>query len=297
MEWMKHILEMLYVLTVKYSYFINFIDVSCKGVKLIKDKNSQNYMGYGFLEFNSHEEAENALKTLNGKLMPNTQNKFFKLNWASYQNKTNNNPNATEFSIYVCELDTNITEDILKNYFKQIYQSVISAKIIIDPATKISKGYGFVKFSDYSEAQRAIQEMNGKQINGKTMKVAQASFKKTTNDNKKGNFKDGGHGQGQNNMQNQMNNPNLIFGQDANLFNFSQDPAAIQQQMYYYMANGYYPQNYLYYQMYPQFYQQGAQGMPQGMQPGMQPPNMPPNMQQPEYQGMPPQQFPGEENK
>lgn len=231
-------------------------------------------MGYGFIEFDNHEEANAALKSLNGKPMPSAPNKVFKLNWASYQNKSNNNPNATEFSIYVCELDTSVNEDVLKSHFQQFYQSVISAKIIVDPSTKISKGYGFVKFSDNSEAQRAISEMNGKQINGKTMKVGQASFKKNANDKSKSNFKDSG--MNHNNQGGQMKNDNMtqmqtglnnqmFYNQDPNAVYNLQDPSMIQQQMYYYMANGYYPPNYLYYQMYPQYYQQ--QGMPQGTMP------------------------------
>ena len=150
-----------------------FLDIKCKGVKLIRDKTSMTMMGYGFIEFESHEEASAALKSLNGKEMPSAPNKVFKLNWASYQNKSNNNPNATDFSIYVCELDQTVTEEILMNHFHQIYPTVISAKIILDPSTKQSKGYGFVKFSDYAESQKAITEMNGKQINGKTLQNVQ----------------------------------------------------------------------------------------------------------------------------
>ena len=41
-------------------------------------------MGYGFLIFDSKENAEKALSNLNGKSMPKTKNKTFKLNSASY---------------------------------------------------------------------------------------------------------------------------------------------------------------------------------------------------------------------
>ena len=39
-------------------------------------------MGYGFLEFENRNQAVEALETLNGKPLPNS-NKIFKLNWAS----------------------------------------------------------------------------------------------------------------------------------------------------------------------------------------------------------------------
>ena len=135
-------------------------------------------MGYGFLEFESKEKAGEALETLNGKLLPKTEDKTFKLNWASYNTNKSNNQNPNEFSIYVCELDPSVNEEILTNFFKEKYKSVINSKIIVDPSTKISKGYGFIKFSDKSESEKAILEMNGKSLNGKTMKTGTASYKK-----------------------------------------------------------------------------------------------------------------------
>lgn len=51
------------------------------------------------------------------------------------------------------------------------------SKIITDPATKISKGYGFVKFSNLDEANKALIEMNGQTIGEKVIKVSQAHQK------------------------------------------------------------------------------------------------------------------------
>ena len=188
-------------------------------------------MGYGFLEFENKDQAKEALEQLNGKPMPKS-NKVFKLNWASYNTNKNNVQNPNEYSIYVCELDPSVNEEILCNFFKEKYNSVLSAKIIIDPSTKISKGYGFVKFSDKIESEKALNEMNGKELNGKVMKTGAASYKK--NDKK------------QNVNTNYQNDVNYLHN-DPNFLN--------QQQQYlnqFYLANGY--QNYinlnpLYYQM------------------------------------------------
>ena len=76
-----------------------------------------------------------------------------------------------EFTIYIGELDSNVTENYLKGIFLKLYKSVIGAKIVIDPITKKSKGYGFVRFNDHNESQRAILEMNGFEICGKPIKV------------------------------------------------------------------------------------------------------------------------------
>ena len=195
-------------------------------------------MGYGFLEFENKSQAKEALESLNGKPLPHS-NKIFKLNWASYNTNKNNPQNPNEFSIYVCELDTSVTNEILRDFFKEKYKSVIDAKIIIDPSTKISKGYGFVKFSDKSEGEKAMNEMNGKFIKGKAMKTGNASYKK--NEKK----------------QNNSNNNNINFQPDLNTA-LQTDPNLLLQQQYlaqFYLANGYQPNmnmNPLVYQLYTQ---------------------------------------------
>ena len=196
-----------------------------KKVKIIRDKISGNPMGYGFLEFEDNSQAMEALETLNGKKLPKTQNKTFKLNWASYNSNKSNSQNPNEFSIYVCELDPSINEEILTNFFKQKYNSVINSKIIVDPSTKISKGYGFVKFSDKSESERAILEMNGQSLNGKIMKTGTASYKK--NEKKQNTF--------YHDLSSIQNDPTFLMQQHQYLNQF-------------YLANGYL--NPYYYQIY-----------------------------------------------
>ena len=204
--------------------------------------------------------------------MPFSDNKTFKLNWASYsQGKSQNNQN--EYSIYVCELDPSLNDEMLRDYFSKIYSSVLGAKIIVDPSTKISKGYGFVKFGDYNESQRALVEMNGKSINGKPMKTNQASFKKNAIQDNKKQFKDNHNNHSNLNNQkydnssninninpNNPSNNNLMY-QDQ-MYNMQNDPNLLLQQQCFYMANGYYPNQYMnsmYYQMYP-YYQQPQPG-------------------------------------
>jgi RNA recognition motif-containing protein len=51
------------------------------------------------------------------------------------------------------------------------------SKIITDNITKMSKGYGFVKFNNQEEAFKAIAEMNGQMFYGKPLKVSTAYLK------------------------------------------------------------------------------------------------------------------------
>lgn len=74
-------------------------------------------------------------------------------------------------------MDLRVNEEILSNFFKE-YRSINSIKIILDPQTKMSKGYGFAKFTNYFEFQRALLEMNGKILMSKAIKVNQAGPRK-----------------------------------------------------------------------------------------------------------------------
>ena len=76
-----------------------------------------------------------------------------------------------DISVYVGDLDPNVTDSVLLDAFNMYYKSIISANVIVDPITKISKKYGFVKFSSSEDAQRAILEMNGKYILSRPIKL------------------------------------------------------------------------------------------------------------------------------
>lgn len=140
-------------------------------------------MGYGFLIFESKEAAEKALSDLKGKFMPKTNNKFFKLNYASFNDKNYDN----KHSAYVCNLSPIVTSEQLASFFKSKYNSVSGAKVVIDPSTKLSKGYGFVIFSDAKEKDKAIVEMNGVVFKDKPIKTGNAWHKKFFNNRSKSN--------------------------------------------------------------------------------------------------------------
>ena len=53
----------------------------------------------------------------------------------------------------------------------------MSAKVITDPVTRICKGYGFVKFSNFEDSQRAIKEMYGALLRGRPIKTSQSYTK------------------------------------------------------------------------------------------------------------------------
>jgi RNA recognition motif-containing protein len=75
--------------------------------------------------------------------------------------------------LYVGNLPLSHTESDLENLFVP-YNSVISCKLIMDRETKRSKGFGFVEFSSKEEAVKAIEELNGKDVDGRKLVVNEA---------------------------------------------------------------------------------------------------------------------------
>ncbi len=67
----------------------------------------------------------------------------------------------------------NVPDDKLENQFSA-YRTVESATLIIDKITDLPQGFGFVEMSCESEAQEAIQNLNGTQVEGRTIKVHEA---------------------------------------------------------------------------------------------------------------------------
>lgn len=79
-------------------------------------------------------------------------------------------------NIYVGNLSPETTEDDLRKAFEAFGQ-VVSVKLLRNRATGESNGIGFVGMAVKDEAQTAISEMNGKILNGNTIKVEEGKRK------------------------------------------------------------------------------------------------------------------------
>lgn len=79
-------------------------------------------------------------------------------------------------NIYVSNLGFNVQDEDLKEFFTP-YGEVTSAKIINDRETGRSRGFGFVEMSDDAAAKKAIAELDGGDVEGRTIKVMEAKPK------------------------------------------------------------------------------------------------------------------------
>lgn len=148
-----------------------------QSAKVIRSKQTGYSDGYGFIEFVNHSAAERILQTYNGTQMPNTEQNF-RLNWAALGSGERRQTEGPDYTIFVGDLAPDVTDYMLQETFKNIYQSVKGAKVVTDRTTGRSKGYGFVRFGDENEQIRAMTEMNGQYCSTRPMRIGPAANKK-----------------------------------------------------------------------------------------------------------------------
>ena len=108
-------------------------------------------------------------------------------------------------NIYVGNLSWGLKDQDLANLFAP-FGEVASAKIVTDKFTQRSKGFGFVKMPNDEEAQAAIAQLNGNEIEGRSLVVNESrpkqegggggGFKKRNFGGGGGGYKGGGGGGG-----------------------------------------------------------------------------------------------------
>eukprot|EP01018_Ginkgo_biloba_P024658 Gb_07135 [translate_table: standard] len=146
--------------------------------KIIRNRQTGQPDGYGFVEFGSHASAERILQSYNGIPMPNTEQPF-RMNWASFGAGERRLEVGSGLSIFVGDLAPEVTDVMLQETFQSQYSSVKGAKVVTDTSTGRSKGYGFVRFGDENERTRAMTEMNGVYCSTRPMRISEATPKKS----------------------------------------------------------------------------------------------------------------------
>jgi len=76
-------------------------------------------------------------------------------------------------NIYVGNLSYGMSEDELRDAFGA-FGAVSSVKILMDRETGRSRGFGFVEMPNQSEAEKAIAQLNGKDVEGRALRINEA---------------------------------------------------------------------------------------------------------------------------
>lgn len=141
--------------------------------------------GFGFVNYESHESAEQAVAELNDtdlrgeKLYVGRAQKKYEREQelrSSYERAKNEKLNRYQgVNLFVKNLQDEVDDARLQSEFA-VFGTITSAKVMIDEQGK-SKGFGFVCFSNPDEATKAVTEMNQRMVAGKPLYVALAQRK------------------------------------------------------------------------------------------------------------------------
>uniref|UniRef100_A0AAQ6IFN6 Polyadenylate-binding protein n=1 Tax=Anabas testudineus TaxID=64144 RepID=A0AAQ6IFN6_ANATE len=151
-----------------FSAFGNIL--SCK---VVCDENGSK--GYGFVHFETQEAAERAIEKMNGMLL-NDRKVFVGRFKSRKEREAELGARAKEFTnVYIKNFGDDMDDEKLRELFSK-YGNAMSIRVMTDDTGK-SRGFGFVSFERHEDAQKAVDEMNGKEFNGKLIYVGRAQKK------------------------------------------------------------------------------------------------------------------------
>lgn len=151
---------------------------------IMKDENDKP-KGFGFINFESSDDAKRAVEAMNGALLGSkaifvgrAQKKAEREQILRRQFEEKRLERIQKYqgsNLYVKNLDDTVDDDYLRKHFST-YGTIISAKVMRDDKG-ISRGFGFVCFTSPDEAMKAVAESHGYMIFGKPIYVAVAQRK------------------------------------------------------------------------------------------------------------------------
>jgi len=143
---------------------------SVKGCKIIREPGNDPYC---FVEFQNHIAANAALTTMNKRVL---LSKEIKVNWAASPGGMPKQDTSQHHHIFVGDLSPEIDTETLKNAFAP-FGEISDCRVVRDPATNKSKGYGFVSFVRKNDASAAIEQMSGQWLGSRSIRTNWATRK------------------------------------------------------------------------------------------------------------------------
>lgn len=148
-----------------FSAFGNIL--SCK---IAMDENGSK--GYGFVHFETEEAARSSIEKVNGMLL-NGKKVFVGRFMTRRERYDQLGDQAKKFTnIYVKNFGEALDDTKMRQLFEQ-FGSITSCKVMVDEQNH-SRGFGFVSYDDHEVAQKAVEELNGKDVGGHALYVGRA---------------------------------------------------------------------------------------------------------------------------
>ncbi|XP_023222957.1 nucleolysin TIAR-like [Centruroides sculpturatus] len=132
---------------------------------------------YCFVEFTDHQAAAAALLAMNKR---QCLGKEMKVNWATSPSNTPKQDTSKHYHIFVGDLSPEIETQQLREAFAP-FGEISDCRVVRDPQTLKSKGYGFVSFVKKADAETAISTMNGQWLGSRAIRTNWATRKPPAN--------------------------------------------------------------------------------------------------------------------
>jgi len=143
---------------------------------------------YGAVNYADPANAEKSVELLNGYKIEGTDERLYvsraqkkserekELQRKIEMAKRENQKKYQGVNLYVKNLSDRVDDEVLHNLFAP-FGTITSAKVMLDPQTEKSRGFGFVCFTNKDMAKMAINDLNSKLIDGKPLFVGLAQRK------------------------------------------------------------------------------------------------------------------------
>ena len=161
--------------------------------KIMRNKLTGYSYGYGFVSFVDAADAASAIRQLDGAQLHHKRLKVAYCRRGSGENAAAEIKNA---NLFIANLPSNFTEDQLEEAFGK-FGEIVRSKILLDHATGVSKGCGFVLFSKTAEADAALAALHGKLLDLPGFHFTHPLIvKKAKDENRPSHFSSGNGGNG-----------------------------------------------------------------------------------------------------
>lgn len=137
-----------------------------QSIRVCRDVVTRRSLGYAYINFHNTTDAERALDTMNYYASPLTKNKPLRMMWM-IRDPSQRRTGAG--NIFVKSLEKSIDNKSLYDTFSQ-FGNILSCKVACDDGGN-SLGHGFVHFETQEAAQAAIDQVNGKLLEGRKVYV------------------------------------------------------------------------------------------------------------------------------
>lgn len=150
-----------------FSAFGNIL--SCK---VVVDENNQS-KGYGFVHFETQEQAEKAIKSVNNMIVNGKQ--VFVGPFIPRKERIRHGDDNKYTNVFIKNLAEDVDEEKINKMFSEY--GTLRNCVIMKTEDGKSRGFGFVNFEDADEAKKAVEALHGSEVNGKPLFCGRAQKK------------------------------------------------------------------------------------------------------------------------